>query len=205
MTTILKFSRVIFLLVNFLFLIQEWIITAQADEQPNQKIQDEIAALQDELKRLKTWHYFFWNDEVRNKKVYTARVASLNSVEFDFPYSGKDSLIISIRKHPEYGNDVIFHVTRGQFNCSYDNCTDLINFDGKLEKLTLVESGDGSSNYIFAKYHDTIIKKLLNSEKVVIELPFYREGKRQFEFATEGLKWPPESYSKSYNEFHEEE
>lgn len=207
MAMILKLFQFTFLFIGLLFFIQGWVGTTRAAESPNKKYEEVMARLKAETARLeaenaryRTWSYIKTEDKARNKEIYRANISSLNSVKFNFPYSDTIVLIISIRKHPEWGQDVIFVINDGQFKCDYDDCVGLINFDGKPEKLTLAESKDGSSDMIFAQYGEAIIKKLLNSKKVIVELPFYQEGNRQFEFATEGLKWPPQAHLEFYKE-----
>lgn len=137
------------------------------------------------------WSYSQSQDAVRNSTIYYATIESKNSVDFDFPYGPDQKLQITVRKHPEWGQDVIFQITNGQFVCGVYECRGTANFDGKSERLTLNESGDHDSKVLFAAYGPAIIKKLKASKRVVIELPFYQEGNRQFTFDTDGLEWPP--------------
>jgi hypothetical protein len=55
--------------------------------------------------------------------------------------------------------------------------------------LSLVGPADYSSNIVFAKHGRAILRKLTGSQRVIIELPFYQEGNRQFTFNTRGLEW----------------
>lgn len=137
------------------------------------------------------WSYDTESDQVRGKKVYYASVDSQNQVDFDFPYAGGSTLTMTVRKHPQYGQDVIFHISKGQFVCGVENCSGTINYGHGPQRLSLSESGDYDSESLFASNGPSVIGNLKKTDKVVVELPFYQEGNRQFTFATKGLKWPP--------------
>lgn len=54
------------------------------------------------------------------------------------------------------------------------------------------EPDSHSSDLLFVAYDKTeskIIEQLKNSKKLVIEVPFYQEGKKQFTFNVNGLEW----------------
>lgn len=140
-----------------------------------------------------SWSYSSRQDEVRGKTIHYAEVTSKNQVDFDFPYAGGSRLQITVRKHPKWGEDVVFQISDGQFVCGIYDCTGAINFGKGAETLTLVPPEDHDSKTLFAKYGPTIIRKLKDSDQVVVELPFYQEGNRQFTFETAGLTWPPKS------------
>lgn len=135
------------------------------------------------------WSINEQKDELRGTTDKFASVTSENSVSFDFPYCCDSRLQITVRKTAQYGQDVIFQISDGQFVCGIYDCTGMISIDGKPEKLSLNTSADHDSKVLFAKYPDAIIKKLKSSSKVIVELPFYQEGNRQFTFATRGLEW----------------
>ncbi len=137
------------------------------------------------------WDYSRRRDEVRNGEIIEARVRSTNTVDLDFPY-GTVGLTIHVRKHPEWGQDVMFIVDKGQILCRIDGCSGTVNFDGSTEKLSLNESADNDSSVVFASYGPAIIDKLKRSKSVIVELPFYSNGNRQFRFETAGLEWLPQ-------------
>jgi Uncharacterised protein family UPF0547 len=137
------------------------------------------------------WSYSTSHDEVRGKTIYYANVDSDNQVEFDAPYSGGSTLTMTVRKHPQYGQDVIFRISDGQFVCGVESCSGTVNYGHGPERVSLTESADYDSKTLFASSGPSIINKLKNANKVIVELPFYQEGNRQFTFSTKGLKWPP--------------
>lgn len=137
------------------------------------------------------WSYDTERDQVRGRNVYYASVDSQNQVEFDFPYAGGSTLTMTVRKHPQYGDDVIFHISKGQFVCGVEGCSGTINYGSGPQRLSLTEPGDYDSQSLFASSGAAVIGHLKAADKVVVELPFYQEGNQQFTFNTKGLKWPP--------------
>lgn len=135
------------------------------------------------------WTQFEQNDELRGTSNRFAEVTSTNSVDFEFPYSGGSRLTVTVRKTAQYGEDVIFQIDDGQFICGIYDCAGMISIDGNAEQLSLKPPADHDSKTLFAKYPAAIIRKLKNSEDVIVELPFYQEGNRQFKFETAGLEW----------------
>lgn len=146
-----------------------------------------------ESDEVSNWSYDRRRDEVRNGDVLTASISSENSANLEFPYQGDNYLNLTIRKHPEYGLDVIIRVDKGQILChSYSEpCSGTMNIDGRTERLTFFESADNDSSVVFASYPAALIKKLKNSNSVIIELPFFQNGNVQFKFKSKGLEWPP--------------
>jgi hypothetical protein len=137
------------------------------------------------------WSYSTSDDKVRGKTIYYASVDSENQVDFDFPYSGGSTLTMTVRKHPQYGQDVVFRISKGQFVCGVESCSGTINFGRGSERISLTEPADYDSQSLFASNGPSIISKLKSADKVIVELPFYQEGNRQFTFETKGLSWPP--------------
>jgi hypothetical protein len=137
------------------------------------------------------WSVRTSRDEVRGETIYFASVTSENQAEFDFPYAGGSTLTMTVRKHPKYGQDVYFQISSGQFVCGIDDCSGTINYGNGPRSITLVEPDDGSSDTLFAGNASSVISNLKQADKVIVELPFYQEGNRQFTFSAKGLVWPP--------------
>lgn len=139
------------------------------------------------------WTVSTQRDALRGKLIHYAIVTSINSVSFDFPYGGGSTLTMTVRRHPKWGDDVIFEISKGQFVCGIYNCRGTINFGKGAEALTLNEPEDHSSDTLFAANGSSVIAKLKKSDRVIVELPFFQEGNRQFTFNTKGLVWPPKT------------
>jgi hypothetical protein len=137
-----------------------------------------------------SWSYSRRRDEVRNGEIVEATIRSTNTTNLEFPY-GEVGLTITVRQHPEWGRDVIFIVDEGQILCRIRDCSGTINIDGKAQRLSLNESGDNDSSVVFASDGPGMIAKLKKARRVIVELPFFQNGNRQFTFDTAGLEWPP--------------
>jgi hypothetical protein len=139
------------------------------------------------------WSYNTDTDQLRGKTVYFASAESANSVDFDFPYNGGSTLSMTVRRHPKYGEDVYFRISKGQFTCGIETCEGTINYGDGPQSISLGEPDDHSSDTLFATNGSSVIEHLKKAKRVIVELPFYQEGNRQFTFETKGLNWPPKS------------
>lgn len=137
------------------------------------------------------WSVSSAQDELRGKTIYYAQATSENQAEFDFPYGGGSTLTMTVRRHPKWGDDVVFEISKGQFVCGIYDCRGTINFGNGATPITLNEPEDHSSDTLFAANGSSVIAKLKKSDRVIVELPFFQEGNRQFTFKTNGLVWPP--------------
>lgn len=140
-----------------------------------------------------SWTYQTTKDEVRNTTDSYASIVSDNKVDFDFPYNGGSTLQLTVR-HDHRGDNVYFVISKGQFVCGIDTCSGEMNIDGTPRHLTLTGTSDGSADTLFASGEAGIIKSLKSAKKIIVELPFYQSGNRQFTFTTaKGLEWPPKA------------
>lgn len=141
---------------------------------------------------LKNWQYETSKDEMRGIESKFATTVSTNTIDFDFPYNGGSKLILTLRKRGAEV-DVMIAVSKGQILCGIQNCETAFKFDnGVVQSITMSEPESHSSDLLFIAYDKTkskIISQLKNSKKLVIEVPFYQEGKKQFTFDVSGLEW----------------
>lgn len=131
------------------------------------------------------WRISSFNDEMRDITTEVISTESNNKVEFDFPYNGGSSLNLTIRKQNNKLNGIILIISKGQFVCGLYSCKGSVRFDkvgkkGKVEEITLEKSKNGKPNLLFITYEEWFMKKMLNSDSLIIELPFYNHGRRQF-------------------------
>lgn len=138
------------------------------------------------------WHYTSSKDEMRGSTMLAASTISLNKVDFGFPYQGGSELILSLRKI-DNNEDVIVTISEGQILCSLRSCEIAFKFDdGPVESISMVEPDNYSSKTLFVKNDETrssLIKKLKSGQKLIIEVPFYKEGREQFTFDISKLNW----------------
>lgn len=163
---------------------------SQSEKELQQKLDDGLAKLKAEMA---SWRYKETKDEMRNKTSYFASKTSNNTIELSFPYQGGSSVTLMLRKHSEYGNDVMFNLSKGQFSCRIHGCNISVKFDdGNIEKYAVSESESGSNDVLFLSGRKSMKKfmdKLKSAKKMVIEFPIYDYGRAQFTFDTQGLEW----------------
>lgn len=135
------------------------------------------------------WQYSDFKDEMRGTVTNVAVNTSETVADFDFPYNGGSQLQIVIRDN-EGSKDVMFVITKGQFDCGITDCEISAKFDdGPVESLSAARAEGGVSDTIFlANGEAAFIKKLKNSKQVIIEPKFFQHGAEQFKFKTAGLK-----------------
>lgn len=138
----------------------------------------------------KTWEYSNNTDKVSGKQATQASLLSDNRFQLDFPYQGGTVGELQVRKHPRYGKDIIFSVNKGQLLCSVSGCQVSVKVDGKPPyKVSATEPADHSSDTLFLGSYDKLLKDIKASKKVIIEVTFFQQGSKPFEFNTAGLKW----------------
>ncbi|MEK5754080.1 zinc ribbon domain-containing protein [Acinetobacter variabilis] len=149
-------------------------------------------ATESENAKPKNWQYETSKDEMRGIESRFATTVSTNTVDFDFPYNGGSKLILALRKRGSEV-DVMVSITKGQILCGIQNCEAAFKFDdGAVQSITMSEPDSHASDMLFVAYDKTeakIINQLRNSKKLVIEVPFYQEGKKQFTFDVGDLEW----------------
>lgn len=140
------------------------------------------------------WRYDRSDEGMSGKAVITAQVTSTNTINLDFPYSGSQHGTLTLRRHPRWGNDVIFRIERGQILChSYGDCTINVKFDdGKVIRLNGNPPEDNSSEVVFIPGFTTFTKQLPKAKRVKIEVSLYQAGNQVFEFDVSGFK--PEKF-----------
>jgi hypothetical protein len=135
------------------------------------------------------WNYVREEDPMTGKVERTASVQSINTVEFAFPYNGTQRGSLYIRRHPRFGNSVIFRIEKGQLLCpSYEGCTVLVRFDdGEPQSFSAAPPSDHSTETIFIKNYDRFIEKLRTARRVRVSPKVYQEGSVVFSFDVAGF------------------
>lgn len=126
-------------------------------------------------------------DEMTGRDIKREVFESENSVEFSFPYGGGITALLELRNHPKFGKDVIFHISKGQLQCSsYSECSVSISLDGG-EPFSVRGFGpeDNSSLSIFLKW--SLASKIKNAKSVKIQVPTFQNGRPVFEFNLAGI------------------
>lgn len=141
------------------------------------------------------WNYRVEDDKFTGEKSYFASVHSDNSFDLPFPYTGGTRSTVIIRKgsKSQYGNgvrDVIsIEVSNGQLFCPLHGCSVRVKFDSRVFNSPVHAPQDGTHTTLGIFEVASFVSKLKKSQKMSIELEFYKEGKRIFEYDTSGLVW----------------
>ena len=132
------------------------------------------------------WRYDEYPDKMTGKTQSTARIESDNSLSLGFPYQGLNKGEIMVRRHPQYGLDVIVSIDKGQILCrSYDGCSIGIRFDdGKPQRFSAMPPADHSSEVVFLSNRTKFISSARKAKKILIQLPIYQNGEPVLEFST---------------------
>lgn len=168
-----------------------------ADTPEGARAQKLLPALEEALayERLGSqWQYLSSEEGMTGKAVRHARVLSTNQINLDFPYGGPQRATLTLRRHPRWGNDVIFAIERGQILChSYGDCKIQVKFDdGKVLRYDGNPPADNSSESVFIPAFSTFTKQLPKAKNVKIEVSIYQGGNRVFDFDVSGFK--PEKF-----------
>lgn len=135
------------------------------------------------------WRYSQSDDPMSKGKTNHASVISSNTVEFGFPYNGKQNATLTLRIDPKYGKDVIFSIEKGQILCSsYDGCNVLVRFDDdKATNYSAAAPADNSTDTIFIRNYSKFVEKISKAKRVRISTNIYQEGNPVFEFDVSGF------------------
>ena len=129
-------------------------------------------------------------DEMTDKAFVVASVTSINEADFNFPYDGGSLLTMYVREK-DNKSDVFFRISKGQFVCNEYSGTDVITirFDDEApQKFKASESSTNDSSILFvARSSDAkrIIQKCKTAKAMKVQLNFYSEGSRIFNFEVE--------------------
>jgi hypothetical protein len=152
-----------------------------------------LAPMLEELQRKanvgKQWSYDASTDDMSSRLSKSATVHSSNTFEFDFPYQGKQHARLTIRRHPRWGNNVIFRIERGQILCSsYSSCRIRVRFDdGGPRTLTGNEPADNSTETVFLSGYADLVSRIRKAKIMRVEVDVYHQGPLVAEFNVEGF------------------
>lgn len=170
----------------------QWIVKNFPDSAEAKRANELLPVFEEQAKQERIgrqWYYGSSDDGMSEKKVHYARVESTNSFEFGFPYQGAQHARLTVRRHPRWGNDVIFTIERGQILChSFSGCPVKVRFDdGPVQTYQGNEPEDNSSDTVFIPGHAGFVSKLGKAKKLRIEVNVYHEGTLTAEFNVEGF------------------
>lgn len=134
-----------------------------------------------------SWKYQQLKDEMRGTVSKIATKESINTVNFKFPYTGKQRGTLMVMNSKE----VLFYVRKGQVICQsgseYGTCLVLIKFDdGEAEYFNAKKIGDDSTTIAITE--NSFIAKLKNAKKIMLQVEIFQNGYPVFKFDVSGLK-----------------
>ena len=130
-----------------------------------------------------TWEYSSRPDKMTGNDLLLARVESQEMFTLNFPYQKRQRATLTIRRDQKKSKDVFLRIDEGQFKCSDYECPVLVRFgDGKPTTFEGIGPSDNSSDMIFIKSSDRFLAQLRKVDKVLIQVEFYQNGSRTFEF-----------------------
>ncbi|UFH54739.1 hypothetical protein [Spirosoma sp. KNUC1025] len=153
-----------------------------------EKMSEKAMATDKAVEGAGTWHYSKTVDK-EGRTVYKASLVSPTLLEFEFPYAGGSVATLTVRKR-ESDTHVYIQVSKGQFNRSYQDGRARVRFDGNPPTdYSFSAAENGSANVIFFDSEQALLNQMKAARKMVVDIEFAGQGKRQIEFRTAGLTW----------------
>lgn len=146
---------------------------------------DEARQHQEKLssKAAEGWSVTEQVNKMDNIKDTIYSLQSQNTVNFKFPYSGKQRGRLVLRKKGDKFQDAYFSIKKGQMMCTL-GCSARVRFGNEEPvEYSMVGPSDQSTETIFFKNHNAFIQNLKKVDSVLIEVTVYNEGQRVFEFS----------------------
>lgn len=132
------------------------------------------------------WAYRTKTDEMYDSEMYLAYLYSENYIDLGFPDSGY--IMLGIRYRERDGNQVLFTVYNGMFDCNSERNYIMIRFDkGEPQKFKVGPQMGSSERGIGLKNPEEFIKQVKNANTILIEAPFFEASKQVFRFSTSKL------------------
>lgn len=173
----------------------EWTRTAASDWARHVIQANNSKKKETKTKKRGNWTYKENYDKMRDERTHIAALSSSNTVSLKYPYDGKTSLTLEIRSSSK-NEKIIVSTNKGMISCLID-CRALVKFDnGKIYKIDFEPFGhDFNAIILPASQNRWFFERLKSSSKIYIELPYYENGVRQFEFDSGNLIWNHYNFS----------
>lgn len=140
-----------------------------------------------EIRERSKWDYSEHSDEMRGASISLAQLVSNDGVDLPFPWAGGSQGIISIRKTGPR-RDVIFSVTKGQFYGTIHGYLVSTKSDTRAIETWKGSKPDNQSlTTMFLTHPEAFIRTVSAAKRFIVEVEFYRVGRKQYVFSPEGL------------------
>jgi hypothetical protein len=135
------------------------------------------------------WEYSEDTDAMRGTKTKYAMLQSENELDFGFPY-GSNKATLTVRQRPSDGLNIVLQV-KGQFLCNEFNSEHVAaKFDERpIENYGCTEASDASTGYLFIGSSHRFLARLKGAKTLILEAPFFQNGRQQMTFDVRGLVW----------------
>lgn len=140
------------------------------------------------------WEYSQNHDEMRGTTSYYANLDSTNSIDLLSPYSGGSKLIIAVDSNDDnLIKNAGLILSKGMINCNKgESCKINVKFDnGEIQELYTSLLND-DYNVLGISSPKSFIQSAKIAKSLIIEVPLYKNGKKQFKFNLPELKWKTE-------------
>ena len=136
------------------------------------------------------WQYSEGEDRMSGDKSFYAQTSSSNEVDFEFPYHGGSTLSLTVR-NSKGRNEVLVRISSGQFmtSISGDEHIRIKVDDNQPKNYSYNGAADGSTDVIFVNSANRFIADLKGASELMVEAPFYNEGRQIFDFEVDSLNW----------------
>ncbi|MBQ0140025.1 MAG: hypothetical protein KBT36_12070 [Kurthia sp.] len=146
---------------------------------------------QKEVEMKKTWDVVVSKDEMRGTELKWLAVRSANYAGLEFPYDGKNQLQLDVLDSKTNSPRIFLTIDKGQYDCESYGCSAYVKFgNAPVQSITFVPhntSGGDGTILTLKGGSEAFMSNIRNFKKITIELPFYRQGTRQFIFDTTGF------------------
>jgi hypothetical protein len=127
------------------------------------------------------WLYKNDVDPMTGKPSQEAGAISDNEHKMNFPYNGKNSSTLWIRRKSAAAPSVMFTIDRGQFVC--DECTIRVRFDDdEPANFSMSRSSDRDPRIMFFVASERFIDNAVSAKRIRVEFTAFREGIRVADF-----------------------
>lgn len=142
------------------------------------------------------WTYLKKQDAMRNTAATVARMQSTNAHASGLSTGRQTRLMLVAwddpsNDNPELRKTVGFFMSTGMFNCPSSKCVIHMKVDdGPVEALPVYMNDDYDLLWLDSNGAERFTAAAATGKQVIVEVPLYRTGDRQFTFRLSPLRWP---------------
>lgn len=142
--------------------------------------------------KAENWQVIHAKDEMRGLENNWLATRSTNNADLSFPYDGENRLQLDVVDVAKPEQRLFLTIDKGQYDCASYGCDIAVKFGNspiQIVNFTRYDvPGNDGRTLIYSPNSNFFIKNLENFNQIIIEVPFYKDGTRQFKFDTSGFK-----------------